>query len=157
MIFNNPFTTGTIAGVAMIGYNLLLYWIDPIYLFNPLLYWLSWLLPLLFLIPAAMRLYKYNEELTLQSATSWFFRIFLMASLLFYLFYFILHALDPSLLEVQRTSIRTYLESHPEWQGKADLDKMTPTVTLGIVFFNWVFSLIPGFFISLVLGAFVRK
>lgn len=157
-------TYGIIAGVATVGYYLLLYFSNKQGFFNLYAWWAGLLPMLLFMILGTLRLReKQAGVLRLSTGLQTAFLIFVLSSLLFYIFYFVLlKYIDPEMLRIQQETALQTLERFSRGRGD-DLEPYEDfyreqglEISLTTVIFRYVQSLIGGFILSLGL-AFVLK
>lgn len=155
---------GIIAGVATVGYYLLFYFIDRASFFDLYIWWGGLLPMLLFMWFGGAAQRKANGgELNFRLALTTTFLIFMISSLLFYIFYFVLlKYIDPDLLRVQQETALANLERFSDGKDK-DLrpyqefyEDEELSITIRPLVFRYVQSLIGGFILSL-LAAFTLK
>jgi hypothetical protein len=157
---------GIIAGVLIVAYFLLFYLIKPELLFNPFIYWAS--LGILIAIIWKVLLdekKKHQADYTLNWGLQTAFGIFVVANLLYYLFYYLLFGLiDPGLIDVQKEVMAEALEARkgmlPPEQIQAleeSMKKDTLKVEPGGVFFTYLRGLIGNFVVALGLAYFVNR
>jgi hypothetical protein len=154
---------GIIAGVVTIGYYLLLYFTNKEGFFNLYAWWAGLIPMLLFMVLGTLQLRKKLDTLSFSTALQTSFLIFVLSSLLFYIFYYVLlKYLDPEMLAIQQeTALKTLerfgqgrgddLEPYEEFYREEGLE-----ISLLTVIFRYVQSLIGGFILSLGI-AFVLK
>lgn len=157
-------TFGIIAGVVTIGYYLLLYFSNKEVFFNLYAWWAGLIPMLLFMTLGALRLRKKQaDNLTLSQGLQTTFLIFVLSSLLFYIFYFVLlKYIDPEMLKIQQETAFRTLERFGQGRGD-DLEPYEDfyrekglEISVWTVIFRYVQSLIGGFILSLGI-AFVLK
>ncbi|HKK74106.1 MAG TPA: DUF4199 domain-containing protein [Saprospiraceae bacterium] len=155
---------GIIAGVATIGYYLLLYFSNKQGFFNLYAWWAGLIPMLIFMVLGTLRLRKgQGGKLGLSSGLQTSFLIFVVSSLLFYIFYFVLlKYIDPEMLKIQQETALKTLERFGQERGD-DLEPYEEfyleeglEISLMTVIFRYVQSLIGGFILSLGI-AFVLK
>jgi len=139
---------GLAAGILTVGCFLLLYFIDRPWILQAGLWWGSLIIYLTFMFRAARRVRGESFRSIVQVA----FLVFITANAIFYVFYYLLFSVfDPGLVDLQRE----ILADHPMWQG----DNSDPdlSVTLSRTLFSFVYSLIGGFILALLVSAVVRR
>lgn len=154
---------GIIAGVVTIGYYLLLYFTNKEGFFNLYAWWAGLIPMLFFMVMGTLQLRKRQETLTFSTGLQTSFLIFVLSSLLFYIFYYaMLKYIDPELLVIQQETALETLERFGQGRGD-DLEPYEEfyreeglEISLLTVIFRYVQSLIGGFILSLGI-AFVLK
>lgn len=157
---------GIIAGLVIIAYFLLFYVINPKLLFNPFIYWAS--LGVLIAIIWKTLLdekKKYQADYTLNWALQTAFGIFVIANLLYYVFYYVLFGLiDPGLIELQKEVMAEALEARKSMLSPQQVESLEESmkkdalkVEPGGVFFTYLRGLIGNFVIALGLAYFVNR
>lgn len=139
---------GIAAGVSTVGYFLLFYFIDRALMLNAWVWWGSLVIYLIFMFRAMQQTEAPSFRTSLQPT----FLVFVLANGIFYLFYYLLFSVfDPGLVDLQREM----LADSSMWQdgnSQADL-----TVTLGRTVFSYVYSLIGGFILTLIVAGVGRR
>lgn len=156
-------TYGLIAGVVTVGYYLLLYFSNREGFFNLYTWWAGLVPMLAFMILGTYQLRKVQSDLNLSTALQTSFMIFVLASLFFYVFYYVLlKYLDPDMLRIQQETALENLERFSRGRGD-DMEAYEEyyqesglNISLGTVIFRYLQSLIGGFILSLGI-AFVLK
>ena len=139
---------GIAAGILTVGVFLLFYFIDRALLLNAWVWWGSLAIYLIFMFRTLRQVNTTSFRDSLQAV----FLVFILANAAFYLFYYLLFSVfDPGLVDLQRQ----LLAEHPMWQeGNSDADlSVTPTRTL----FSFIYSLIGGFILSLIVCGVGRR
>ncbi len=156
---------GWIAGVSTVAYFLLFYFINPRLLFNPFVYWAS-LGVYLALIWRALQVEKEQKEgvLDFKQALRSAFLVFVIANLIYYVFYYLLYNwIDPGLVELQEEVMRESLEQAggmlPEEQKKEMLRSLEEGLKIepSTVLLTYARSLIGGFLLALGLAAIASR
>ncbi|MCO6479164.1 MAG: DUF4199 domain-containing protein [Phaeodactylibacter sp.] len=153
---------GLIAGIGTVAYFLLFYFIKEELLFNPFVYWAS----LGFYLALMWRALQVEEQapgerLGFRKALQAAFLVFVIANLIYYLFYYLLFGLiDPELIDLQRQVMRESLEQSGNLLSEEQREQMLESLegddlnpTAGKVFFTFVRSLIGGFAAALGMAA----
>ncbi|GAB5552431.1 MAG: hypothetical protein Sapg2KO_20220 [Saprospiraceae bacterium] len=155
---------GIIAGVATVGYYLLFYFFNRASFFDLYIWWGGILPMIVFMFLGGIAQRKANGgELTFRTALTTTFLVFMVSSLLFYIFYYILlKYIDPDLLRVQQETALANLERFSNGKDK-DLrpyqefyEEEDLSIAIRPLVFRYVQSLIGGFILSL-LAAFTLK
>ncbi len=154
---NKAVRYGLIAGIGVIAYFLLFYFISPRLMFNPWVYWAS-LGIYLALMWKALQDEREEAEgpLLFRDGLRTAFLIFVIANFCYYLFYYILFGLaDPGLIELQKTVMleslgqaSNLLPAEQQEEMRRSLESGGLDITPGRVFFTFVRSLIGGFILS---------
>ncbi len=137
------------AGVGVVAYFLLFYFVDRPLFFSPWVWWSSLLLYLWAMIRVAQ---PEEDQPDLRRGLSRAFTVYVIANAIYFLFYYLLLVeVDPAMLDLQRELVI----NHPMYEGKPeDLDlDLTP----GKIFFNYSYSLIGGFFLALVVAGLLNR
>lgn len=152
---------GLIAGLALVGYFLLFYWMDIRLMLNSWIVWGS-------LVIYALGMYLACESgaKTLGGAAHFrtylrtAFMVFVIANAFYYILYFVLHNTDPQIAIVQHELIKEKLARHsvslPETMQK-QLGEGPMDMTLQDAFFGFCFSLLGGFVMALILALFFDR
>ena len=157
---------GLIAGISIVAYFLLFYFINARLLFNPWVYWASVGVYLAVMWKALQDGREASGgQLPFQEGLRAAFLIFVVANLVYYCFYYLLFGLlDPSLVELQKTVMRESLEHSAgllsEQQRQDLLESLEDdgvAITPGTVFFTYLRSLIGGFIAAAGLAALVNR
>lgn len=155
---------GIIAGVVTVGYYLLFYFLNRASFFDLYIWWGGILPIILFMFLGGIAHRKANGgDLHFRAALTTTFLVFMLGSLLFYIFYYILlKYIDPDLLRVQQETALANLERFSNGKDK-DLrpyqefyEEEDLSITIRPLVFRYVQSLIGGFILSL-LAAFTLK
>jgi len=157
---------GVIAGLTIVAYFLLFYFIKPRLLFNPFIYWASLGVYIAIVWKALLdEKKKVGEEYDFQMALRTAFFIFVIANLIYYLFYYILFGLiDPSLIELQKEVMEEAMAARKSMLSEEQLEALEKSmrddsmkVTPGSVFFTYIRALIGNFLLALGLAYFVNR
>ena len=157
---------GVVTGAVIIAYFLLFYLINPKLLFNPFIYWAS--LGILIAIIWKILLdekKKYQSDYTLNRALQTAFGIFVVANLMYYIFYYLLFGLiDPGLIDLQKEVMAEALEARKNMLSPQQVQSLEESmrkdalkVEPGGVFFTYLRGLIGNFVIALGLAYFVNR
>lgn len=143
---------GLIAGLITILYFVILYAISPPTMLNPLVWWSSLII---YLVAMYLAIKKSSTQSTnfrgIQPGIKVGFLVFVLANFLFYIFFYLLFGVfDPSLVELQKEM----MASNPSAAEQLDKDF---SVTLSSTFFNFIYSLIGGFILSLGIAAILNQ
>lgn len=150
---------GLLAGISTVSLFLLLYFVQPKWMFNPWIYWGSLVIYLAFMWQALKedrrsRAGNYTFQQALQTA----FLVFVIANLIYYVFYQALYAwIDPGLVDLQRDMIRGAMEKNSALLSDEQRQQLLKSlenqaafkVTLGSTILAYARSLIGGFILSL--------
>jgi hypothetical protein len=163
---NTGIRYGLIAGIGIVAYFLLFYSINARLLFNPWVYWASLGVYLALMWKALQDRQQAAEgPLPFREGLRTAFLIFVIANLLYYLFYYTLFGLlDPSLVELQKAVMLESLEQSRSLLSEQQREEMLQSlesgalaITPGKVFFTFVRSLIGGFVLSAGLAALINR
>lgn len=164
---NDPgIRNGLIAGVAIVFYFLLFYFISPKLFFGVWTQWGALVIYLAFMTKACWDKRKVLEEdFDFQQALKTAFVVYVVAAFIYALFNFLLLTyIDPELLEVQRQVLLERLEVSQALMNAEELESMKRTIAdqdLSIDFqsamLSFGLSLIGGFILSLIVAAFTRN
>lgn len=157
---------GTIAGVATIGYYLLFYALDKPLFFHLGVYWSSLLIFIGLMLAAALRERKgIQGEYPWQQALRTMFGVFVVATALFQLFYYLFFNFgDAGLAAVQQEVLLENLERYKDRFGASATERLESATEIsqlkygiGTAFQSFARSVIGGFLLSLLLAFLVRK
>ncbi|MCG8330110.1 MAG: DUF4199 domain-containing protein [Chitinophagales bacterium] len=164
--FQHAIKYGIIAGVIIIVYFLLFYFVEAKLLFNPFVYWASVGIYLAIIWRAlVIEKAKIGEEYNFRHALRTAFFIFVIANAMYYLFYYFLFALiDTDLVNLQKEYMAEALEARKSMLPKEQyeslqdsLDDGSMDVTPGGVVFTYLRGLIGNFILALGLAYFVNR
>lgn len=162
---NNIVKYGLIAGVGVIAYFLLFYFIDTKVMFSPYVNWGSVLIYLVFMFVACIQERKMRDEIyPFNQALRTAFGVFVITNLIYYIFNYILFNLDPTLLITQKEVVIENMQ----WVGRLTNAEVAPEeiqklrseyrpVTFANSLFAFTYSLIGGFGLSLLVAALARR
>ena len=144
---------GLIAGSGTVAYFLLFYLINPRLMLHPAIWWASLLIYIWGMVKVLQATgAEFGENWSVLVAVRFPFGVFVLANLLFYIFYYLLFAIiDPELVNLQK-ELLTANENFADQLKDQDL-----SLTLSGTFFNYIYSLIGGFIIALVVSAIVVR
>ena len=163
---NTAVRYGLIAGIGIVAYFLLFYSINARLLFNPWVYWASLGVYLALMWKALQDQQQAGEgPLPFKEGLRTAFLVFVIANLIYYLFYYLLFGLlDPSLVELQKEVMLESLEQSRSLLSEQQREEMLRSlengeldITPGKVFFTFVRSLISGFVLSAGLAALANR
>jgi len=159
------FLFGIIAGIVTVAYYLLWYIYNKADFFQLVVWWSGLIPMLIFMVLGVLRLRKQQEgSLTFPAGLQTAFLIFVLSSLCFYVFYFVLlKYVDSEMLQIQHATMQETLERFGQPRGDdlapyADLygENQALSISLGTVLSRFLQSLVGGFLLSLGI-AFVLK
>ena len=100
---------GLMAGAGVIAWFLLFYWIDKPLMLSPYVYYASFVLYLWAMYKAMVVICRQEEEPDFKAVLRSGFVVYLVANLLYYLFYYFIHQQDAHLAELQKEAMREWL------------------------------------------------
>lgn len=146
---------GILAGVGTVAYLLLFYFIDPRIMLRAGVIWSTLIIFLIFMYRATVRAREEAEYFPLQAALRPAFTVYVLATLIYNAFYYILFTwIDPDLIQVQ---YELMLESPLLQDQVKDLSPEDFRVTLGNVALAAGRSIMGGFILSLIMAALLRR
>ena len=156
---------GILAGIATIGYYLLFYLFKAESIFYLGVWWAGWLPSLIIMVIGLNQLRKQQDnKLEYLEGLRTAFLIYVLAMLLFYIFYYLLlKYFDPDLMQAQQeVALKNYQRFGPGTeQEKEELMEMyqeeAPVLKLSTILFGYLGSLIGGFIVSLGAAYAMRK
>lgn len=156
---------GLLAGSVTVAYFLLFYFIQDTLILHPAVIWCSLMIYLGFMFKACMDESKGRETFNFQQALQTAFVVYIIASVVYYIFYYIwFNFVDPSLLQVQVERILARKEEIMNVMGPDEgtkylqkLEKEGVSLTLSDLFLAFSQSLIGGFLLALIVAGFTRK
>ncbi len=153
---------GLLAGVLAIGYLLLFYLVNRALILNPAVYWSSVLFYLVCMYKACLSARSgYGGLLTFSDGLRTAFTVFLIANLLFYLFYYLLfNYIDPDLVALQEASFRQFAEMMNPEEARPMLEAMEKQgfeMTLTATLFGYAKGAIGGFVLALIVAAVTKR
>lgn len=163
---NTAIKYGIIGGVGVVAYFLVFYFIKPQLMLEPSVQWGSLIIYFLFMFLAARqeRQARGDDSITFREALRPAFLSFIVMSIIYYIFNYILYNVDPTMLiyekEVMLRNMRWLADvmnqefSEDEWQ---QFRAGTRAVTIGNTFFALLWSFLGGFIMSLPIAAVVRR
>lgn len=164
--FEQAIRYGIIAGLTIVVYFLLFYFIQARLLFNPFVYWASLGIYIAIVWKALLdEKQRVGEAYDFRTALRTAFFIFVIANLIYYLFYYLLFGLiDQSLIELQKEVMEEALEARKNMLSEEQLEALEQSmrddslrVTPGSVFFTYIRALIGNFLLALGLAYFVNR
>ena len=162
---NTSVRYGLLAGVSTIAYLLLFYFISPRLMLNGFIIWSTLIIFLAFMYRAAVEVRKNQESFPFQLALRPPFTVYVLATLIYNLFYFLMfNVFDPGLLEVQYELVQENARLFAGVSGRPEMEEQIASlslddirVTLKSVVFACARSILGGFILSLMMAAFLRK
>lgn len=141
---------GIIAGTAIVLYLLVFHQTDRELLLHPLVYWSPVLVSVIAMTLTVKKVRAANDgRITQKDALKQAFLTYVLASLFFSVFIFVLfNFIDPDLIELQKKSML---------EAGRKIDGLDFKMTLGKIFFQYAYMLIPGFFLSFMVASFMKK
>ena len=153
---------GTAAGLLTICAYLLAYFLNKDLFFSP---WLTYGTFLFYL--AAMYWVALQTRDAIEGPFLWkdalrvAFLTFVVAHAWYYVFYYVVHQLDPSLAEMQKELMREALPRFTEParlpEAYRELDENDFRVTPGMAFFGWAQGAIFGFVLAALVGLITKR
>ncbi len=163
---NSSVQYGIIGGVGVVAYFLAFYFIKPQLMLEPAVQWGSLLVYLIFMFLAARkeRLTRGDDMLNFREALRPAFLTFVIMSVVYYIFNYILYKVDPTMLIYEKEVIIRNMR----WLGEItnqelpadELQKFRAEyrpVTIGNSIFGLLRSFIGGFILALPVAAIVRR
>ncbi|HMQ47500.1 MAG TPA: DUF4199 domain-containing protein [Saprospiraceae bacterium] len=157
---------GLLAGISTVGLFLLLYFVEPAWMFNPWIYWGSLIIYLVFMWQAVQADRKNKAgNYTFQNALQTAFLVFVVANLIYYLFYWLLYAwIDPGLVDLQRDMMRAAMEKNRDLMDDKQRQELLKSlgdaaafkVTFSTTILAYARSLIGGFILALAMSPLVK-
>jgi Protein of unknown function (DUF4199) len=156
---------GILAGAAQIGWLLLFYFVDKKLMLSPQVIWGGLVFYLLGMVLACRSEAKsFSEPYPWQASLRTTFGVFLIISAMYYTFnYLLFRFIDPGLVDLQRDLTAQGLEQYRNWFGegnawqlKESLRKENFEPKLGAYLFSFVFSLLRGFPLCLIVAYIMR-
>ncbi len=149
---NKDLSYGLIAGTGVIAWFLLFYGFDKPLMLSPYVYYASFALYLWAMYRAMRWTYEQEGEPEFKAVLRSGFVVYLTANLLYYLFYYFIHQLDPQLTAFQKEMMREWL---PRITPRDKLQKALEalessdfSVKPGDALFSYVRSAIGGFLLA---------
>ncbi len=159
----NEITAGLMAGMATILVLFIAHQIEPIWMLNPILFWGTLIFYFLGMMGACLLIKRQRQGiLPFKNAVSSAFLTFLVANLVFYVFYyFMFNVFDPNLSLLQKDLTRAYYEENFNAMELrrylAELEETEITVDFGTIISGFVQGAIGGFLLSLIVGFSTRQ
>ncbi len=157
---------GLTAGVGVVAYYLLFYYVNIKLFFNPIVAWGSLVIYLAAMAKACLDDRKFSPDAyPLLLGLRMSFATFAVTSAVYYGFNYLLYnVLDPELIEVQKeilfeqiASMAKRFEMSDMKDSIKDFKEQDFTVTIANSFLGWGWSLIGGFLLSLGVAAVMRR
>ena len=152
---------GLIAGVGTIAYFLLFYFTEKQWMLGPVVYYSSLIITI-----ACMYLAVKNDKASKEALYTYRdglkpgFQVFVIASALFYVFYYLIYQWDPSLESLQREMMASWLEkvTLKDNLDKAlrELEKADLSVTFKTSLLGFARGAIGGFILAVALALFMK-
>lgn len=165
-MFEKRLRYGLMAGVGTVAYLLLFYLISPRLMLSSWVMWGSMIIFIACMVVACQReRAQMNGGYPLRTALRSAFSVYVIASAIYYLFYFLLFGvIDPELVELQRTLLLENLEYYERVLGEDNVEEMMRryqeedlSVTLGNTILDFAWGLIGGFVISLIVAGVMQR
>lgn len=159
---------GLLAGSGIVIYFLVFYYLNPKMMLGLGVYYSSSIIAIIAMIMAGWRVRKNNDGLLkYRDALRTVFGVWVVSNAIFWLFYWYLFNLHPELIEIQRELALNGLESMKNTtsqlsgskyeMAKRQINEENMSVGLKEAAQGWVFSIIFGFLLSLLMALFVRR
>ncbi len=141
---------GIITGIAIVLYLFVFHQINRELALNPLIYWSPVLIAVIAMTLVVKRERAMNNgKIEQRAALKHAFLTYVIAYLFFSVFTFCLfNFIDPGLVDLQKKAM---LDAGRKIEG------LDFTMTVGKVLFQYVYMLIPGFFLSYMVASFMKK
>ena len=159
---NKSVLFGSIAGAITVVFFLVVYSIDKKLVFSP---WAAYSPLVLYL--AAMYLAADRTKKETEGPFPWrdglrvAFLVYLVANAWFYIFYYVIHQIDPSLAvlqkEIMRESLPRFTPPDKLQDALAKLEEQDFQVSLGQTFLGWAQGAILGFGLAALVALVTRK
>jgi hypothetical protein len=158
---NSGITYGLLAGMAVVGYFLLFYFIDAQWMLSAGVTWSSLLIYLLFMVFACRKDVAEKEEPSFRVFLRSAFTVFVIANASYYLFYYLMfNVFDPSLADVQRDMLEASLARNENILTpaiKKTIEEQIQGDDFGVsfkdTFFGFAWGLIGGFILAAIVAA----
>jgi hypothetical protein len=163
---NSAIKYGILGGVGVIAYFLVFYFIQPQLMLEPAVQWSSLVIYFTFMFLAAKqtRDTKGDETFTFREALRPAFLAFIIMTIIYYAFNFILYKVDPTMIIYEKEMAIRNMRWLAEWTGQdlpeQELQKFRAEnrpVTIGNSVLWMLRSFIGGFILSLPVAAVVRR
>ncbi len=165
---STPVRYGLFAGLATLALMVIAYFLDRRLMLSPGVVWGSMLFYLYFMVRAvreAARAWTGEERVPLQVLLRPAFNVYLVATVLYYAFYYLMfNVFDTGLVEVQREMVMEQLDQTSGLFGQERVQEMKKAleadglqVTPLRVALNLGQSLIGGFILSLIVAGIMRS
>lgn len=156
---------GIFAGVGTVAYLLLFYFISPRLMLSSGIIWSTLIIYLVFMYRATVQVRDRVASFPIQLALRPPFIVYVVASLIYYGFYYLLfNVFDPGLLDIQYELMLENAQRLADLVGadqfKDEVEALSREdlqVTLKVVALDAARSIIGGFILSLILGGLLRK
>ena len=165
MTKNTAVNYGILAGVGAVAYFLLFYFINKRLMLSPAVNWGSVAIFILFMVLACRRQGDLQEAFGFKEALRTAFLTYLVADVIYYVFYYVLHGMvDPELAVIQQEMMLETTERLGEMLGsdvlEEDIGKLSREdleIRPGGLLLSLSWSLIGGFIISLIIAIFTKR
>lgn len=152
---------GLLAGVGTIAYFLLFYFAAKEIMLGPVVYYSSMIISLVCMYLAVNKEKELQEgRFTYRNALKPGFQVFVIASALYYIFYYLINQWDSSLIELQREMMKVWLEkvTMKDQLAKAlrELEIADLTVTPKRSLLGWARGAVGGFILAVALAFYMR-
>lgn len=159
---------GLMAGSALVIYFMVFYYVEPKLMLGLGVYYSSSIFTIVAMILAGIQVRKSNEgQLKYRDALRVVFGVWVIASAFYWFFYWYMFNLHPDLIDIQREMALEGLERMKETtsqlsgskyeMAKRQILEEDMSVGLKEAAQGWVFSIIFGFLLSLLVALFVRR
>jgi len=160
---------GTLAGIASAAYLLIFYFISPKLMLSGWVYWISWLLIFGFLYLAGRQKRETQKmELSLKDGLKTLFSVFIIADIIYYIFYYLLfNVFDPDLhlvvKDIRLGAFEQIKAQGIEKYGDASIDELIKkaeaqdySISLAKLIVPFAYGVIAGFGASLLITIGIR-
>lgn len=160
MLKNISVRYGALAGLVTILYFLFFYAIGKRLMLSSGVSWGSFAIFVVFMVMACRQEAKERDAFSFQEALRTAFLVFIVADVIYYLFYYVLHGLiDPELVAIQREMMLETSQWLAENLGAGELQQDIESlgeedlrISPGSLLLSLSWSLIGGFIISLIIA-----
>lgn len=160
-----PYRYGLLAGAVTVIYFLGFYFIDKRLMLNAGVSWGSLGIYVIFMWQACRKGAQMNENFPFREALRTAFAVYVIASVIYYGFYYVLHGLvDPELSVIQRELMIETTRQMSDMLGAGNMEReiqQLENASLEVrpraLLLSLGWSLIGGFLISLIIAAITRR
>lgn len=165
MTKNTAVNYGILAGVGVVAYFLLFYFINQRLMLSPAVNWGSVAIFILFMVAACRREGELRETFSFKEALRTAFLVYVIAALIYYVFYYVMFGLiDTELLVLEREANIEFSQKLAQLLNLGDISQEIETFRqedLRISFFaltlGFARSIIGGFIISLIIATLTKR